>query len=155
MIVVIMLVLLRSTSRQLLLDTSVFSLCLIHAVRIPVELGLYQLSQAHAVPRAMTFEGSNPDIIMGLTAPLVAYFFAHRRGILRIPLLVWNVMGLVSLFNIVSIAIRATPYFQSQALFEVPNVAVLYFPWVLLPTFIVPTVLFAHLLGIIVVMRKR
>ena len=52
-------------------------LTLLHAVRVPVELVLFGLYHYQAVPRLMTFEGRNWDILMGLSAPLV-YYAAYR-----------------------------------------------------------------------------
>src|ERR1035438_4876567 len=42
----------------------------LNIVRIPVEIVLYWLFLYKAVPRLMTFEGKNFDIISGITAPL-------------------------------------------------------------------------------------
>jgi len=59
--------------------------------------------------------------------------------------MLWNVICLGLLFNIVINAILSAPtIFQAQA-FDQPNIGVFYFPFVWLPCFIVPAVLFSHL----------
>ncbi|MFT3701635.1 MAG: hypothetical protein QM802_04670 [Agriterribacter sp.] len=121
----------------------------LHIVRIPVELVLLWLFLHKQVPQLMTFEGRNFDIISGLTAPVIIAL-AWKKGLLvkRKILLLWNMICLVFLLNIVILAIFAAPFpFQKWA-FDQPNIAVLYFPYLWLPGFIVPAVLMAHLVSI-------
>ena len=54
------------------LDTK--ALTILHIVRIPVELCLYWLFLHKAIPKLMTFEGRNFDIIAGITTPFIFYF---------------------------------------------------------------------------------
>jgi hypothetical protein len=120
-------------------------LTLLHLVRVPVELTLLGLYLQGSVPRLMTFEGRNWDILAGLSAPLV-YFLAFRRPRRRRGvLLIWNWLSLASLLNIVVNAVLAVPGPWQQWGFEQPNVAVLQFPFVWLPGGVVPLVLLAHL----------
>ena len=124
---------------------SLRTLTLLHVVRIPVEIVLLWLSLAGQVPRVMTFEGRNFDILSGILAPIV-YLIAFRGGEVKRGLLIaYNIFGLVMLANIVTIAILALPSPMQQIAFDQPNRAVLYFPYIWLPTIIVPIVLFSHL----------
>jgi hypothetical protein len=124
---------------------SLRTLTLLHVVRIPVEIVLLWLSLAGQVPRVMTFEGRNFDILSGILAPIV-YLIAFRSEKLnRSVLIAYNVLGLVLLANIVTIAMLALPSPMQQIAFDQPNRAVLYFPYIWLPTIIVPIVLFSHL----------
>lgn len=121
------------------------TLTLLHVVRVPVELVLWQLFQNRQVPQLMTFEGRNFDILAGITAPLIAWL-AFRNGKTNRPLLiVWNIFALILLFNIVINALLSFPSPFQQFAFDQPNRAVQYFPFVWLPSIIVPIVLFAHL----------
>lgn len=120
-------------------------LTILHIVRIPVELVLFWLFQAKQIPQAMTFEGGNIDILSGVSAPII-YFFAFRREkTKRLLLIVWNVLALLLLLNIVITSIVTFPSPMQQIAFEQPNRAVMYFPYVWLPSIIVPVVLFSHL----------
>jgi len=123
-------------------------LTLLHIVRIPVELTLYWLFLHKAVPEIMTFEGRNFDIICGLTAPLVYYFGYIKKVLSRSVLLTWNIICLLLLINIVATAILSAPFAFQKFGFEQPNIALLYFPFVWLPSFVVPCVLLAHLINI-------
>jgi hypothetical protein len=120
-------------------------LTILNIVRIPVELVLLWLFQQKLVPQAMTFEGSNFDVLSGLTAPIV-YFIAFRAGTTnRSLLIVWNIFALLLLFNVVITAILAFPGPLQQIAFDQPSIGVTYFPIIWLPTVIVPIVLFCHL----------
>jgi hypothetical protein len=120
-------------------------LTLVHIVRIPVELVLYWLFLDGVVPRVMTFAGRNYDIASGILA-LGVYFIAFRRRTTNKWLLIgFNTLGLLLLVNVVSIAILSLPTPFQQLALDQPNRAVLYFPYIWLPTIIVPVVLFSHL----------
>jgi len=120
-------------------------LTLIHVIRIPVEIVLLWLFQNGQVPQLMTFEGRNFDILSGLTAPIITWL-AFRNGKTNRPLLIaWNIFALLLLINIVANAVLSIPSPFQQLAFEQPNRAVLYFPFVWLPSVVVPVVLFCHL----------
>jgi hypothetical protein len=127
---------------------SIEHLTLIHIVRIPVELVLYGLFLCKTVPIHMTFEGWNYDIIAGITAPIVYYLGFGLQKIGAKVLLIWNVICLGLLLNIIAIAILSSPVDFQRLAFDQPNIAVLYIPFNLLPAFIVPIVLFSHLIAI-------
>ena len=130
-------------------------LTIIHIVRIPVELVLHWLAEAGWVANAMTFSGSNFDILTGITAPII-YLIAFGGGkIRRTPLIIWNIMGLILVFTIVTIAILAFPGPLQQISFEAPNRAMAYFPYVWLPAVVVPIVIFAHLASLYKLLTNR
>jgi hypothetical protein len=121
------------------------TLTYLHVIRIPVELVLLWLFQAGQVPQLMTFEGRNFDILAGITAPVVAWL-AFRGGKANRPLLiVWNLFALGTLLNIVVNAVLSFPFPFQQFAFDQPNRGLLYFPFIWLPSTIVPIVLFCHL----------
>jgi hypothetical protein len=96
----------------------------------------------------MTFEGRNFDILSGITAPII-FWLAFRKGKIKRPLLIiWNIFALILLFNIVTHAILSFPFPFQQMAFDQPNRGVLYFPFIWLPTVVVPVVLFAHLISL-------
>ncbi|MGY3087012.1 hypothetical protein ACVWYF_000038 [Hymenobacter sp. UYAg731] len=123
-------------------------LTVLHVVRIPVELVLFSLFLQKAVPQLMTFEGRNWDILAGFTAPIVCYFAFYTKQLGRRGLLLWNILGLVSLLNIVVNALLSAPTPLQRFAFEQPNVAILHFPFAWLPGCVVPLVLLAHLAAI-------
>ncbi|HJS51502.1 MAG TPA: hypothetical protein VJ781_06350 [Pyrinomonadaceae bacterium] len=130
-------------------------LTLIHTIRIPVELVLAWLFAAGMVPEIMTYHGSNFDILSGITAPIV-YFVAFRGGRVNTKLLAaWNVFALVLLINIVATAVLCVPSPIQKLAFDQPNIALFYFPYIWLPTVIVPIVLFCHLASLWKIFRAK
>jgi hypothetical protein len=117
-------------------------------VRVPVELILWGLFLEGMVPEVMTFEGRNWDILAGLTAPVVAFLYFHKKKLSKKVFLVWNVISLVLLLNIIVHAILSVPSPIQQFGFEQPNKAILEFPYVWLASFVAPAVLFSHLVMI-------
>ena len=123
------------------------TLTLLHVIRVPVETVLLLLFQNGFVPQLMTFEGSNFDVLSGLSAPLIAWL-AFRGGKINQPLLVvWNLLAFGLLINIVACAVLSLPAPFARFGFEQPNRAILYFPFIWLPAIIVPVVFVAHLLS--------
>jgi hypothetical protein len=120
-------------------------LTLVHLVRLPVELVLYGLFLNKAVPELMTFAGRNFDILAGITAPLIAWYGIQKKKLSRGILLSWNFISLALLLNIVINAALSVPFPFQQFAFDQPNIAVLNFPFSLLPSYVVPVVLFSHL----------
>ncbi|WP_367331066.1 hypothetical protein [Sphingobacterium multivorum] len=127
----------------------------INIVRIPVELCLYWLFVNKAVPELMTFEGRNWDILSGISAPIIILLAFRNGKIKRGLLLLWNVLCLLLLLNIVTNALLSAPFPIQKFAFEQPNIAIINFPFSWLPTFIVPIVLFGHLVSIRQLIRNK
>src|SRR4030095_831320 len=126
----------------------------LHIVRVPVELTLFWLYIYGQAPEIMTFEGRNFDIFSGITAPLIV-LLGYRKKILSPNVVIaWNVICLGLLVNIVIIAVLSIPFPLQKFGFDQPNVGLLYFPFTLLPAFVVPTVLFSHLASIRFQLKK-
>lgn len=117
----------------------------LHTIRIPVEVVLVMLFLEGMLPEIMTFEGRNFDILAGLSAPFISWFGFVRRTIGRQGLLIWNLICLLLLFNIVGTAVLSAPTAFQQFGLDQPNVALFYYPFIWLPAYIVPVVLFSHL----------
>jgi hypothetical protein len=113
------------------------TLTLLQSIRVLVELVLFSLALHHLMPRAMTFEGRNFDILTGLSAPFIYYFGFIRKTMATRWIIIWNWAGLGLLLVVVSIAV--------SSLLSHSPLAVQQFPWSLLPGFLVPIVFFAHL----------
>jgi len=131
------------------------TLTLFHMVRIPVELTLFWLFLNKSVPELMTFEGRNFDILSGISAPLMYYFVFVKMKWSNAVLLIWNFICLALLFNIVFHAFLSVPGIFQQFAFDQPNVAIVVFPFVFLPSVLVPMVLFSHLTAIRRILLKR
>ena len=147
-IIVVSMAFITVAGRRFVDSLSPEKLTYIHLVRIPVEIGLWWLFLHRTIPELMTFEGWNFDILAGVTAPLIIYFGYHRNVISKRAILGWNVVCLVLVLFILIIAVLSAPFPLQQLAFEQPNVGLLHFPFSWLPTFIVPVVVFSHLVSI-------
>ena len=63
-----------STLGRVLNSVPLVWLILIQAIRIDMEIMLWLLEKQSLVPELITWNGRNLDILIGLSAPLVAYF---------------------------------------------------------------------------------
>ena len=115
--------------------------------RIFVELFLHQLWLDGLVPRMLTYEGANFDILIGLSAPFIAWLSTRGRLGQRLAL-GWNVVGLLALANIATRALLTAPGPLNLINAEVPNLAVGTFPFTYIPGFLAPLALVLHVLAI-------
>ncbi|MCV9386571.1 hypothetical protein [Reichenbachiella ulvae] len=143
------LIIFNKRSRPFLMRIPITSLTYLHLVRVPVEIVLWWLALVKWLPFLLTFEGINYDILSGVSAPFVAIFMVGLRSKVKLGAIIWNIAALLLLINIVSHAFLATPLPFQKFGFDQPNIAVFYFPFVWLPGFIVPAVLFAHLTSLL------
>lgn len=131
--------------RKFLDGLSLKTLMWIHLVRIPVELCLYWLAQNKQVPWSITFEKFNYDILFGITAPIIIVLY-NKKKISDKLFMVWNVLGLVSVLAVFVRAAGAVPSPLQAWDFNQPNYAVLHFPFIWLPSFLVMAVILTHLI---------
>lgn len=127
----------------------------IHTIRIAVEFVLLWLHKSMVLPVELTFEGWNYDIIIGMTAPFIAQMGFQKKLLTRNIIIGWNVIGILFLANIVINAALSVPGPMQLLNHEMPNLAVLSFPYQLLPTVIVPIVFFSHVIAIIRLLKKE
>ncbi len=115
--------------------------------RVGVELFLHQLWLAGMAPRMITYAGGNFEIVVGMSAPIVAWLYARGRTGERAAL-AWNVLGLVTLANVAGRAILTAPGLLGFIHAEIPNTAIGTFPFTYIPGFLAPLALTLHVLAI-------
>ena len=135
-------------SRRWLSNFNLKLLTYFHSIRVLVEIVLYFLFVYGFISKLQTIEGTNYDLLSGLSAPIIAYLAFNKKLVGKKGLMVWNLLAMVLLLNVVITSALAAPFPFQQLSFDQPNVAVLYFPFNLLPSVVVPLVLFAHLIAI-------
>jgi hypothetical protein len=154
-IVAIIILFATKKGRQFIDSLPLKNLTYLNIVRVPVEIVLFWLYLHKTIPELMTFEGRNFDIIAGITAPLIAYFGLTKAILNRRIILIWNIICLALLVNIVVNALFSAPTPIQVFAFDQPNIAILYFPFSWLPTFIVPIVLLGHLSSIRQLLKQK
>ncbi|MFY0607054.1 MAG: hypothetical protein JXR10_10080 [Cyclobacteriaceae bacterium] len=135
-------------SRDFLARMPITTLTYVHLIRVPVEIVLWWLFLSEMVPETLTFAGMNYDILSGITAPFAGIFLVEKKRRNRLGAIIWNILALGLLITIVGMAISATPLFTSPAQGVILNLAIFEFPFTLLPLFVVPVVLFSHLISL-------
>ena len=154
-VIMIIILFLTPKGRMFIDGLDIKTLTLLHIVRVPVEIVLFWLFIYKAIPELMTFEGRNFDIVSGITAPLIYYFGFVLIRLNKKILIFWNVLCLMLLLNIVLNAVFSAHFPFQKFAFDQPNIAVLYFPFIWLPSVIVPLVLFSHLAVIRQLLKKN
>ncbi len=142
------LLLIGRRSRAVLDQFPMTWLTYIHSVRFFVELVVYALFLHGMTPRLMTFLGRNPDIVIGMTAPLVGYLCFTRRVLSPKVALAWHAGGLLLLANVATLFIFSVPSPFKLFAVERPNIGFFYFPFIWAPTHGVPTVICAHCVAV-------
>ena len=115
--------------------------------RVGVELFLNQLWVAGLVPRMLTFEGANIDILIGMSAPVVAWLSTlGGRG--RRAALVWNGLGLLALANVIVRSALTAPGPLNLLPTDPANLAIGTFPYTFIAGFFAPLAVVLHVLAI-------
>ena len=117
------------------------------AFRVGVELALHFLHTSGRAPVQITFEGRNVDILVGLSAPLIAWLVATNRIGAR-GALAWNFLGLVVLANAVGTLASSAPGPLHLDWPGEPFTAITTWPIVWLPAFLMPAAVFLHIISV-------
>jgi hypothetical protein len=113
--------------------------------RLPLELVLHHWADTGVLPRQMTYEGENLDIVTGLLALPVAWI-AARRPPARGVVLAFNALGLALLVNVARIAAFSSPVPFRTYLNDPPVLLAFSFPHGWIVPICVGGALFGHLL---------
>jgi hypothetical protein len=121
--------------------------------RLVVEIFLHQLWLNGQLPKMLTYQGSNFDILIGISAPIVAWLLVSRRISPQMAL-AWNAIGIVMLANVAVRAALTTSGPLHLISTEVPNVAIGTFPFTYIPGLMVPLAIVLHVMSIRVIRKQ-
>ena len=114
--------------------------------RVGVEVSLQHLYGQGLAPRLLTLEGGNVEILIALTAPVAAWLVSRGPSGRRLAW-IWNLTGILSLGNIVVCAVLTAPGPLHLIHAEVPDMAIITYPFTFVPGFMVPLALALHVLA--------
>lgn len=123
--------------------------------RVPLEIVLWMLFSAKLIPVQMTFEGRNFDIVAALTALPVAYFCCVRKSWPRVVAVAWNVLGFGLVVNVATTGLLSAPTPFRVFMNEPANTFIADFPYIWIPTFLVPLALFGHVMSFLQLLTKK
>jgi hypothetical protein len=113
-----------------------------------MQIILWMVFLDNIIPVQMTFEGRNFDILVGLTAPVIAYFCFIKKSWSRQAAIAWNIFGLLLLANIVVVSILSSPVPFRVFMNEPANTIIAKLPFVWLASFVVPVAYWMHILSL-------
>lgn len=120
--------------------------------RAVIEVLFYFTFVAGILPVQVTFEGANYDVLLGISAIFVG-FYAYRGDASPRLLIAWNVLG-IAVVGFAAFTFISSFYFPEIWGDTEPNLAFNRFPFLLLPSFFMPSAIFMHLLSIVQLRRS-
>ena len=145
----------KHKNNPLLLTLPIYVPIAYQSFRLIIELMFHQTYEAGILPVNVTFEGANYDILIGITAiPMGIY--AYRKSASKRLLLIWNYLG-IAVVAFAAFTFISSFYFPSVWGAGTKHISLEFnqFPYLILPTFFMPSAIFMHILSIIQLNKKR
>ncbi len=140
-VAIILLMVFRLDARNTLLSVPLHIPVLLQSFRIIVELLIFGAVTENIFPRITTIGGLNYDILVGISALIMA--LGYKTGKVSLPVLkFWNILSLLILTVTVFSFMRG--FYLDQWSSQVPKEKFVQFPFVLLPSLLLPTAVFLH-----------
>jgi hypothetical protein len=146
-LVVVLLTMSTSSSRSFLHQMPLTTLTYIHIVRVPLEITFWWLALEGIITSKMTFEGTNYDILSGISAPFAAIFLVGLRSKSRIGATIWNLVALALSVYVLKTALSVSPYINPSPGND-SNFVLFRFPFVWVFGFVFPVIIGSHLLSL-------
>jgi len=122
--------------------------------RAVIEVLFYFTFLKGILPVQVTFEGVNYDVLFGLSAILMG-IYAFQKNASKKILIIWNIIG-IGVVAFAAFTFITSFYFP--AIWGLSNSGVspefAQFPFLLLPSFFMPSAIFMHILSIIQLKKK-
>ncbi len=115
--------------------------------RVGVELAFWRLHAEGDAPIQVTFEGRNFDVLVGLTAPVVAAGIAFAWVGPRVTI-AWNLFGLAMLFHTIATVATSTPGPFHLNWPGEPFTVIATWPVIWIPALLAPIGIFLHVVSI-------
>lgn len=125
----------------------------VQAFRLPLELAMHGLYERGIMPVQMSYAGRNFDVVTGASTIVVAGLVATGRAG-RALVWTWNTLGLLLVFNVMTVGVLSTPRFQYFGAGHL-NVFVTYVPFVWLPAVLVPAAIVGHVIVFRALIQSR
>jgi len=154
---VIVIISFTSAGKELLAVIPPQWLVYMQSFRIVVEMILWIAFSEGLLPKQMTFEGRNFDILSGILALIAGWMIQQQKKGWRTIAVGYNIIGLLLLLNIVSIAVLSMPTPFRYFMNEPASTVITDFPFIYLPGILVVIAATLHIFSLrqLVVIRGR
>lgn len=123
-------------------------LVFMQSFRIAVELLLWLAFMKGLLPKQMTLEGRNFDILSGILGLVTGFLILKNNSNWKRWALIYNIIGLGLLLNILVIAVLSMPTPIRHFMNEPSNAVVAEFPFIYLPGVLVVIALAMHIFSL-------
>ncbi len=130
--------------RQALAEVPVPTLIGVNVVRV-LGVDFLLLHAAGRLPVPFAPAAGWGDFVVGAAAPLVAWMVARDWPGSRRVALAWNALGLLDLVDAVGLGVTSSPGPLRVFVGDPSSAIMSELPWVLIPCFVVPLLVFTHL----------
>lgn len=136
----------KSSFKNILVNTRLHLPVYLQSFRIFVELLIYGAFLEGVFPEQATMNGLNFDILVGISAPVIGLLIQYNK--IRVKaLIVWNIIALVIL-AVTVYSFISTYYFTDYLSRIGSNKSFVDFPYLLLPSVLLPVAIFLHVISI-------
>lgn len=94
------------------------------------------------------------DVLVGIAAPVVAYFYFTKKQLARKLAVLWNVVGIIDLIVAVALGFLTSPGPFHLLAFDAPNLLITAYPLVMVPAFGVPLSILLHIFALRILIRS-
>ncbi len=123
--------------------------------RVIIEPSAYLLNLEEQIPRSITIQGDNPEIMIAFSAPImIALFFNDDVKRYNIAI-AWNFLGLMSLGYFIYLILNMSPDFNRYYIVGDPAYIMTSFPFILYSSLYVPVAFGLHALSIKQLLRDK
>ncbi len=143
------------TVQKILDNLSQEWLILIQTYRFGGIVFLFLLAQGQ-LPAMFAIPSGVGDVIIGLSAPIVAFFYWKKKSFSKKLAITWNIVGIVDLIIAIGTGVILVfpPSFQINA--ATPTTEIMtQFPLVLVPAFAVPLGLLLHVFSLRLLLKQK
>jgi hypothetical protein len=111
------------------------------------------LYAAGRMPGLFALPAGIGDVLIGASAPLVAWAFLRDPQGNRGSVMVWNALGILDLVVALATGFLTAPSPLQGAAFDLPNTMITDFPLILVPVFLVPFWILVHIASLVKLRR--
>ena len=110
---------------------------------------------AGSMPAEFAIPAGVGDMIVGLSAPVVAYFILKKFQFAKKIAVLWNYVGIADLIIAMIMGPLTAPTLVQMLSFDAPNELIISYPLVTIPTFAVPFAFLLHLISLRILKSKN